>query len=106
MLHERLAEGRERDRLLEPGDGVADPDLDRAEPRVEADVPPDVRVVLDAAGPLELVHDPRVVGVVAEARRWAGAREGGEDHVPRRAEAGRLATPERRARGECDELVQ
>ena len=106
VLDERLAVRGDRDHVVEPRHGVADPDLDRAEPRMEADVPPDVRVVLDAAGLLELVHDLRVVGVVAEARRRARAREGGEDHVARRAEAGRLAAPERRARRERDELVE
>ncbi len=73
---------------------------------MEADVPPDVRVVLDAAGLLELVHDLRVVGVVAEARRRARAREGGEDHVARRAKTGRLASPERRAGRQRHELVE
>ncbi len=73
---------------------------------MEPDVPPDVRVVLDAARLLELVHDLRVVGVVAEAGRRPRARKGGEDHVPRRAEPGRFAAPERRARRERHELVK
>ena len=70
-LHERLAEGRERHGVLDARDRVADPDLDRAEARMQADVPPDVRVVGDAARLLELPDDLRVVGVVAEARRRA-----------------------------------
>src|SRR5207248_11103623 len=93
-LDEALAERGERDRILEPGDGVADADLDGSEARVEPDVPPDVRVVRDAAGLLELADDLRVVGVVLEARRRAGAREGGEDHLAAGGEAGRLAAPE------------
>src|SRR5947208_1922259 len=68
------------------------------------DVPPDVRVVRDASRALELADDLGVVGVVTETRRRAGAREGGEDHVPRRGKPCRLPAPERRARGERDEL--
>ena len=98
LLDERLAVRGDRDGVLDARDRVADPDLDRAEARVQADVPPDVRVVGDAAGPLELADDLRVVGVVAEARRRARARERGEDHLPARREPGRLAAPERRAR--------
>ena len=93
-----------RDRVLEPRDRVADADLDGAEPRVEPDVPPDVRVVGDAAGALELADHLGVVGVVAEARRRPGAREGGEDHLPAGGEPGRLAAPERRARGQREQL--
>ncbi len=63
---------------------------------MQADVPPDVRVVGDAAGALELPDDLRVVGVVAEARRRAGARKRGEDHLAARREPGRLAAPEGR----------
>ena len=70
---------------------------------MQADVPPDVRVVRDAAGLLELPDDLGVVGVVAEARRRARAGEGGEDHLPARGEAGRLAAPEGRARREREQ---
>ena len=54
-----------------------------------ADVPPDVRVVGDAAGALELADHLRVVGVVAKAGRRPGAGEGREDHCRLDAEAGR-----------------
>src|SRR5437870_3537190 len=73
---------------------------------MEADVPPDLRVVGDAAGPLELADDLRIVGVVAEPRRRAGAGEGGEDELPRRREARGLAAPERTARGERQQLAE
>src|SRR3954471_11864769 len=106
VLDERLAVRGDGDHVLEARHRVVDPDLDRAETRVEPDVPPDVRVVLDTAGLLELVHDLRVIRVVAEARRWARTREGGEDHVARRAEPGRLASPERGARRQRHELGQ
>ena len=82
VLDERLAERRDRDHVLELRDAVADPDLDRAEPRVQADVPPDVRVVGDAAGALELADDLGVVRVVCEARRRPRARQRRVDHVP------------------------
>ena len=95
VLHERLAERGDRDGVLDAGDAVADPDLHRAEPRMGPDVPPDVRVVGDAARLLELADDLRVILVVAEARRRAGTREGREDRLARRREAGRLASPER-----------
>src|SRR5215472_8927477 len=104
VLDERLAVGGDRDHVLEPGHRIADPDLHGAEPRVEANVPPDVRVVLDAAGLLELVHDLRVLRVVVEPWRRPGAREGGEDHVAGGAESGRLTAPERRARRERHEF--
>ena len=71
LLDERLAVGGDRDGVLDARDGVADPDLDRAEARVRPDVPPDVRVVGDATRALELPDDVRVVRVVAEARRRA-----------------------------------
>ena len=103
MLHERLHVRGDRDRVLEPRDRVADAHLDRAEPRVRPDVPPDVRVVRDAARLLELADDLRVLGVVAEPRRRARARERREDHLPRRGEPGRLAAPERRARREREQ---
>ena len=95
VLHERLAERGDRDDVVELRHRVADADLDRPEPRVQADVPPDVRVVRDAPGPLELADDLGVVGVVTEARRRARAGEGREHHVARRREPGRLAAPER-----------
>ena len=65
---------------------------------MQADVPPDVRVVRDAPRPLELADDLGVVGVVAKARGRPRARERGEHHLATRSEAGRLAAPERRAR--------
>src|SRR5439155_11082476 len=84
MLNERLAVRRQRNGVLDPGDRVADPDLDGAEARMQSDVPPDVRVVRDAAGLLELADHLCVVGVVLEARRGPRAREGGEDRLPAR----------------------
>ena len=103
LLDERLAVRRDRDRVVEARDGVADAHLDRPPLRVRADVPPDVRVVGDAARALELPDDRGVVLVVAEARRRARAREGGEHDLPARGEAGRLAAPERRARRQREE---
>src|SRR5207253_9185577 len=94
VLDERLAVRGQRDRLLDAGDGVADPDLDRPQARVQADVPPDVRVVRDATRLLELADHLRVLGVAREARRGPRAREGGEDHLPARRAPGRLAPPE------------
>ena len=70
------------------------------------DVPPDVRVVGDAPGLLELADDLCVVVVVAEARGRARAREGGEHHLARRGQTGRLAAPERRVRREREERRQ
>jgi hypothetical protein len=95
VLDERLAVRRQRDDVLERRHGVADPQLDRAEARVEPDVPPDVRVVRDAARLLELADDLGVVRVVAEARRRARARKGGEDDLPARLQPCQLAAPER-----------
>src|SRR6185503_19579365 len=100
LLDERLAVRGDRDCVLEPRDGVADAHLDRPPLRVRADVPPDVRVVGVAPGPLELSDDRRVVLVVAEARRRSRAGEGREDDLATRGEARRLSAPERRARRE------
>src|SRR3954454_5788983 len=104
VLHEGLHVGGERNRLLHAGDRIHDAHLDRPEAWMEADVPPDVRVVRDAAGLLELADDFGVVGIVAEARRRPGAREGSEDHLAARRESGRLAAPERRVGGEGKEV--
>ena len=104
VLHERLAQCGDRDDVLELRHGVADADLDRPESRMKPDVPPDVRVVGDATGALELSDHLRIVGIVLESRRWPRAWERREDHVARRVEARRLATPERRARRQGDEL--
>ena len=98
LLDERLAVRGDRNCVLHASHGVADADLDRAETWVQADVPPNVRVVGDAARALELPHDLRVVRVVAEPRWWPGARECGEDHLPARRQAGWFAAPERGAR--------
>jgi hypothetical protein len=95
VLHEALYVGRDRDRLLDARDRIHDPHLDRPEAGVGADVPPDVRVVRDAPGLLELADDLGVVLVVVEARRRPRARKGGEHHLAARGEAGRLAPPER-----------
>src|SRR5207237_9086990 len=77
--------------------------LDRAGPGVETDVPPDVRVVGDAAGLLELADDLGEVVVVLEPRRRARSWHRGEDHLPARAQSRRLAAPERRARREREQ---
>ena len=104
-LHERLVVGGERDGVLDARDRVADPQLDRAEPRVEADVPPDVRVVGDAAGALELADQLRELLVALEPR---GTPERGkaEKTICREERARRLAAPERRAGRERQELRQ
>ena len=106
QLHDRLEERGDRDDVLEARDRVAHAHLDRAEARVRADVPPDVRVVGDAAGALELADDLGVVGVVAEARRRPGAGERGEHHLAARRQPRRLAAPERRRRGQREHLRQ
>ncbi len=71
---------------------------------MRADVPPDVRVVRDAAGLLELADHLRVLGVVGEAGRHARARERREDHLPRRREPGLLAAPEGRVGREREQV--
>src|SRR5439155_17482636 len=98
QLHERLAVRGERDGVFDAGDAVADADLDRAESRMRTDVPPDVRVVGDAAGLLQLPHDLGIVAVVPEAGRRPRARKRGEHQLPGRGQPRRLASPERRAR--------
>src|SRR5581483_8063122 len=105
-LHDRLEERRDRDDVLEARHRIAHAHLDRAEAGMRPDVPPDVRVVGDAPGALELADDLGVVLVVAEARRRPGAWERGEHHLPARREAGRLAPPERRRRRQCEHLRQ
>ena len=102
VLDEGLAVRRDRHRVLDARDRIADPDLDRPEARMGPDVPPDVRVVGDPAGFLELADDLGVVGVVAEARRRARPGEGGEDRC--RVEARPVGSP--RQNGELAESAE
>src|SRR5262249_24676019 len=106
LLDESLAVCGDRDRILYARDRVAHADLDRSETRMWSDVPPDVRVVGDAPGALELADHLGVVGVVAETRRRSRARECSEDHLPARREPRGLAPPERRARRQSEEWRQ
>ena len=79
LRDERSQQVRDERRALERGRLVGDADLERAEPRVRADVPPDARVILDHAE-LDEVLDPCLpLGVVLElraARRRAAAPRG------------------------------
>ena len=105
-LHERLAVRGERDGVVELGDRVADADLDRSEPRMRPHVPPDVRVVGDAARLLQVADDLRVLEVVVEARRHPGARERRKDHLSARGETRRLTAPEGRVAREREQLAE
>ena len=67
--HERLDVGRQRHRVLEVELHVHHPHLERAEPRVWPDVPPETRVVDDRAGALEPADGLGVIVVAVEARR-------------------------------------
>ncbi len=69
------------DGVVDVRDGIADPQLDRAEPRVDADVPPDARVVGDAACALKLADHLGVFGVAPKAGRHARAGECREHHL-------------------------
>src|SRR6185436_7135165 len=106
VLHKGLDVGGKRHGLLDPRDRVHHAHLDRAEAGMEPDVPPDMRVVGDAAGLLQLADDLRVIGIVPEAGRGPRARERGEDHLAARGEPGRLTAPKRRVRGEGEKFGQ
>src|SRR4029450_11543602 len=103
VLDERLTERADRDGVLDAADAVADPDLDGRELRMRPDVPPDVRVVGNAARVLEITDHLGVVRIVPEARRRAGPRERGEDRLPGGREPCGLSPPEGRARRETEQ---
>ncbi len=99
----RLHVGGEHEHLVDVELHVHDPDLDRAQARMRAHVPPQVRVVVDHAGLLHRADHLEVVLVGREARRLARAGHAREDRGARRGEPGRLAAPERRARRQRQE---
>ena len=102
MLDERDERRREQTRSLERRGLVGDAHLERAEPRLRPDVPPDPGVVGEHAEPGETL-DPGLPGAVgAEPRRRAGAGQLGEDRRPHGEHPGVLAVDERRVRGECE----
>ena len=76
--------------------GVHDPHLDRAQPRLQAHVPPQERGLGDGVAAQQHVDGLDVVVVGLEAARRAGAREGVEDRDARRGEPAVAALPERR----------
>ena len=101
---ERLGQRDERGDCIQACLAVADPDLDRAEPRVRADVPPDVRVVLEAVRADPALDEELVLVPRGERRRQAAARERVEDLAPGRRKARVAAEPVRRVRGEREQL--
>ena len=103
---QRLHVGGQRDGVLHAAHGVHHPHLDRAEAGMRPHVPPDPRVVLEAAARVELRDDRGELLVVAEMRRRTRARERREDQVPAGGQTGRLAAPERRAGRQRDQLAQ
>ena len=105
----RLVRGGERepvDERGEPADGaepglrVHRPDLERAELRVRAQVPPEERVVLDPGGGDHRLDRARVVLPAGERARDVGARVAAEHLRPRGLEAGVDAVPVGRVGGE------
>ena len=103
---EALDEGDERGDALDSRLRVADADLDRAEPGVRAEVPPDVRVVGEGVRPDSALDERLEVAERGEGRRQPAAREGVEDLDPRRGEAGVAAVPEGRVGREREQLRQ
>ena len=94
LLHHRLDERRERERVLDARLRVHHADLDRAEVRVRPDVVPEVGVVLDRAR-LDHELDPALV-VRPSPRSAAGSRHAGMRG--RSACAWRAGASRRRAR--------
>src|SRR3954454_5078033 len=95
-MGQRQREGGESNRALDPRLLVEDTELDRAEIRVGAHVPPQVGVVLDRPA---LHHLLDAVGVglpAAVVRRDPHPWEGAEDRRSGRHHAGHLALPEGR----------
>src|SRR5215208_2524063 len=79
---------------------VGGANLDRSQGGMDARVPPDVGVVVEAPGRADLARHPAVMLEVVELRRHRRARIAAKDHRPRARQAGVLAEPERRIRGE------
>ena len=105
----RSAPGRApswRSRRSASAEAVADPDLDGAEVRVGADVPPDLADRLDRAGVDQRNHQPLELGPVPEAVRQPGRRQALEDLDAARGQAGVGVAEERRARRQRQEMRQ
>jgi hypothetical protein len=104
---ERVEEGGERLRLAELRLAVADPDLDGREGQMRTDAPPDLGVLGDRAGLVEVADVALVLVPAGERVRDAAAREHPrEDLRARRVEVCEALLDERRARGDGEELGQ
>src|SRR5262245_13082539 len=101
-----LREGGEGDRLVHTHRDVADPELESAVKRMRPDVPPGLLGVVDAAGADEQVDEVLVVGPRRERVGDVGPREAIEDLAPVRLQARVHADPERRVRGEREQMRQ
>ena len=85
---------------------VADAELQRAELRVRAHVPPDLLAVVDRAGADQQIDIAIELGARHERRRDAGAREVRKDRAAVGFEAGVAAHPERRRGRERQHMRQ
>ena len=97
---------RHRHRVLDARADIADAHLQRREPGTRPDVPPDLGAVLDHP---DLDQGVQVLLVLAEAHIGfgdAGARQLVEDGQPIGLQVGHLALPERRRRGQHQEMGQ
>ena len=94
-VHQRLHERDERANVLERRLRVHDADLDRAEARLQAGIPPQERRLGDRAALEERVDRLDVGVVVRKEPRNADAREAVEDRDAHRGHPAVAALPER-----------
>src|SRR5688572_28392236 len=104
--HDGLAQGGDHHRRFRLGGDVADPEFERAERRMRADVPPDLLGVVDASEVDEQLHVLFVLAPGFEVIGHAGARKAPEYGGAVRLQSGVATHPERRARRQREQVRQ
>src|SRR5262249_26238003 len=103
---EAAIERGDGDAVVKAGADIGDPHLQRRETLARADVPPELRCVLDEPGLDEDADMAAILAPALEALGDAGPRQPVEDADAVEHEAGVLAAPEGRGGGEREEMRQ
>src|SRR4029453_15692828 len=75
LCHDRLDDSGQRHGVVDPGLGVANPDLERVEKWMKPNVPPDFLRVIDTTRLDQQFEKIFILGKALEGVRRAGARE-------------------------------
>ena len=102
----RLHQRRKAGGVIDAGRAIHDARLERLVAPARSQVPPDLGGVVDETGLDQQVDVSLVLAPAGESLRQPGARQRAENREPERLEAGRLAFPERRGRGQREEVRQ